>query len=82
MKHKYERPEKVQYMTFNFKVPITSDEAYEVLNNPKGIICKKLKKYFYKMLRGACEKVLQECNENVTEETKDLKEEKEEGINE
>ena len=53
------KEEKIEIGRINFAFSITRDEAKEVINNPKGVISRKLRKYMISILRTGCKKMLE-----------------------
>lgn len=51
--------------TIEFKFSLTSDEANEVINNPRGECARKLKHYLNSILKEVAKKTLQKLNETV-----------------
>lgn len=51
--------------TIEFKFSLTSDEANEVVNNPRGECARKLKHYLNSILKEVAKKTLQKLNETV-----------------
>lgn len=62
----------ITYAYVSFKFAITKDEAYQVLNNKKGAIARKMRKYMYDILKEACSRFFEE--EKPKEESSDCKE--------
>lgn len=58
MKEKITKPEEVYTAEADFKFKITSDEAYEVLKNPRGKVAKEIRKYLSDFLIGISKKCL------------------------
>ena len=66
-----EQPKDLVYGKMNLTFYMTEDEAKEVVDNPKGSIARKMKRYIYKLVETAAKKFF--------EESKDNKEEKQNG---
>lgn len=62
-----EEKENIAVYNLSFKIPITEDEAKEVVNNSKGSVARKLKTYMRKVLETGCKKMLEVKEENVND---------------
>lgn len=49
----------------SFNIPMTGDEARELVNNPKGSLSRKLKQYVNKLVVHAAKQVLDSVEPNV-----------------
>lgn len=63
MSKEFKRTKDVIQLTCKLELPITSIEAYEVLNNPRGKIAKDLRKYLTDVLNATCKKCLKVARE-------------------
>lgn len=64
MKSKIKIPPKdVLTLTAHIDLPVTSDEAFEYVYNPKGKIAKELRRYLGDLMTGICKKCLKELAE-------------------
>ena len=70
MKEKITKPKEVYTVEVDFKFKITSEEAYEILKNPKGKVAKEMRKYLSEFLNGISKK----CLKYEKEEKKKLEE--------
>ncbi|MCM1324117.1 MAG: A10/OS-D family protein [Acetobacter sp.] len=50
-------------MTVHLDLPITSDEAYEYLKNPRGKTAKELRRYLSDVMSTLCAKCLEKQKE-------------------
>lgn len=57
------KPKNVIQLTCKLNLPITSIEAYEVINNPRGKIAKDLRRYLTDVLNATCKKCLKVAKE-------------------
>lgn len=69
------KEEQVEIGRISFTFTITRDEADAVINKPKGVIARKLRKYMISILKAGCKKMLESKPE---EEVKNCKVEIEE----
>lgn len=53
------KEKEIEVANISFKFPITRAEAHAVINRPKGIVAKGLKKYMIAVLEAACKKFLE-----------------------
>lgn len=60
------KKEQMEIGTISFKFSLTRQEADEVINNPKGSISRKLRKYMIGILKAGSKKFLEtKANEDV-----------------
>lgn len=58
---------KIEIGRISFAFPITRDEADAVINHPKGVIARKLRKYMCSILKAGAKQMLDSNpDENVT----------------
>lgn len=57
------KEKKIVVLTFKLNVPITSEEAYEVVHNGRGKVAKKFRRYLSECLDTACRKCLKLAKE-------------------
>lgn len=70
MKNKIKIPPKdILTLTAHIDLPVTSDEAFEYVHNPRGKTAKELRKYLSDLMTGICKKCLKElADKEVSEE--------------
>ena len=58
--------EKIEIGRISFAFPITRDEADAVVNHPKGVVARKLRKYMCSILKAGAKQMLEsKPDENV-----------------
>ena len=65
-----EEKESLEVGRLSFAFPITRDEADAVINKPKSLVARKLKKYMYSILKAGAKKMLETSTD---EEVKNCK---------
>lgn len=60
---KINKPKSLVTMTVHLDLPITSDEAYEYVKNPRGKIAKELRNYLSNVMQTLCKKCLKKQEE-------------------
>lgn len=70
MKEQFNKPKEIYIVETDFKFKLTSDEAYEILKNPKGKVAKNMRKYLTEFLN----EVARKCLKYEKEEKKKLEE--------
>lgn len=63
-----EQPKDLVYGKMNLTFYMTEDEAKEVVDNPKGSIARKMKRYIYKLVETAARKFFEENKDNKEEQ--------------
>lgn len=62
-----EEKESMEVGRISFAFPITRDEADAVINRPKSLVARKLKKFMVSILKAGAKKMLEsKTDENVT----------------
>lgn len=54
----------IQIATCTLQVKMTSDEAFEIVHNPRGKVAKQLRKYFTELINGVAKKTLKKMEED------------------
>lgn len=63
-----EQPKDLIYGKMSLTFYMTEDEAKEVVENPKGSIARKMKRYIYKLVETAARKFFEEDKDSKEEQ--------------